>query len=245
MLACTLTIKLASKLSSVWDGNMILALANSKGGVGKSTIAVHLAAWLFEQGRRLVFVDSDVQASSSGWLAEAAPDIKTIRLLTADDILAQLPNLAVEYDYVIADGPAGLSEVTRAILCLADVAIFPCGPSVLDLKAVVGALEVTKQIQAVRKGLPREIIVPNKLQQYTLSKELVKHVHAMGMPGNGLGLRQAYADAAGQGTVVWRMNTHSAKDATAEIQFLFQQLFDYESTPSNHVSGTTAARRAT
>lgn len=226
---------------------MILALANSKGGVGKSTIAVHLAAWLFEQGRRLVLVDSDVQGSSSGWLAEAAPEIKTIRLLTADDILAQLPNLAVEYDYVVADGPAGLSEVTRAILCLADVAVFPCGPSVLDLKAVIAALEVNRQIQAVRNGLPREIVVPNKLQsQYRLSKELLQTVQGLGMPvGEGLRLRQAYADAAGQGTVVWRMNTQSAKDATGELQFLFQQLLAYESTPSNHVSGTPAASRAT
>jgi chromosome partitioning protein len=226
---------------------MILALANSKGGVGKSTIAVHLAAWLFEQGRRLVLVDSDVQGSSSGWLAEAAPEIKTIRLLTADDILEQLPKLAVEFDYVVADGPAGLSEVTRSILCLADVAVFPCGPSVLDLKAVIAALEVNKQIQAVRKGLPREIVVPNKLQtQYRLSKELLETVKGMGMPvGEGLRLRQAYADAAGQGTVVWRMNTQSAKDATAELQFLFQQLLAYESAPSNHVSGPGAARSVT
>jgi chromosome partitioning protein len=226
---------------------MILALANSKGGVGKSTIAVHLAAWMLEQGKNLVFVDSDVQASSSGWLAEAAPEIKTVRLLTADDILEQLPKLAVEFDYVVADGPAGLSEVTRSILCLSDLAIFPCGPSVLDLKAVIAALEVNKQIQAVRKGLPREIVVPNKLQtQYRLSKELLQTVKGMGMPvGEGLRLRQAYADAAGQGTVVWRMNTQSAKDATAELEFLFQQLLAYESAPSNHVSSAPAARRVT
>ena len=226
---------------------MILALANSKGGVGKSTIAVHLAVWMLEKGKNLVFIDSDVQGSSSVWLREAAPDIKTIRLLTADDILEQLPKLAVEYDYVVADGPAGLSEVTRSILCLSDLAIFPCGPSVLDLRAVIDALEVNKQIQAVRKGLPREIVVPNKLQtQYRLSKELLQTVKGMGMPvGEGLRLRQAYADAAGQGTVVWRMNTQSAKDATAELQFLFQQLLSYESAPSNHVSGTPAVHRAT
>jgi chromosome partitioning protein len=226
---------------------MILALANSKGGVGKSTIAVHLAVWMLEKGKNLVFIDSDVQGSSSVWLREAAPDIKTIRLLTADDILEQLPKLAVEYDYVVADGPAGLSEVTRSILCLSDLAIFPCGPSVLDLRAVIDALEVNKQIQAVRKGLPREIVVPNKLQtQYRLSKELLQTVQGMGMPvGEGLRLRQAYADAAGQGTVVWRMNTQSAKDATAELQFLFQQLLSYESAPSNHVSGTPAVHRAT
>ena len=79
-----------------------------------------------------------------------------------------------------------------------------------------------------------------------MSKELLQTVQGMGMPvGEGLRLRQAYADAAGQGTVVWRMNTESARAATAELQFLFQQLSSYESTPSNHVRGYEAANRAT
>ena len=130
-----------------------------------------------------------------------------------------MPKLAVEYDYIVADGPAGLSEVTRSILCLSDLAIFPCGPSVLDLRAVIVALEVNNQIQGIRNGLPREIVVPNKLQtQYRLSNELLQTVQGMGMPvGEGLRLRQAYADAAGQGTVVWRMNTECARAATAEL----------------------------
>jgi len=227
---------------------MILCLTNSKGGVGKSTIAVHLAVWMFEQGKKLVFVDSDVQGSSSGWLSEAAPELKTVRLLTSEDVLKTLPELAVEFDYVVADGPAGLSEVTRSILCLADIAMFPCGPSALDLRAVIEALKVNKQIQAIRNGLPTEIVVPNKLQsQYKLSKELVQTVKGMGMPvGEGLRLRQAYADAAGQGTVVWRMNTESARQATAELQFLFQQLLSYESaTPSNPIGSSAVANRAT
>lgn len=223
---------------------MILALANSKGGVGKSTIAVHLAVWMLEQGKNLVFVDSDVQASSSIWLHEAAPELKTIRLLSREDILSKLPAIAAEYDYVIADGPAGLSEVTRSILGLADVAIFPCGPSALDLRAAIDALKVNKQIQAARNGLPKEVIVPNKLQtQYRLSKELLQTVKDMRMPvGEGLSLRQAYADAAGQGTVVWRMKTDSARSATAEMQLLFQQLLSYESATSNSVSSRAASR---
>ena len=45
---------------------MIYALTNSKGGVGKSTLSVHLAVWLKEQGARVALVDSDVQGSSSG-----------------------------------------------------------------------------------------------------------------------------------------------------------------------------------
>lgn len=226
---------------------MILAFTNSKGGVGKSTVAVHLAAWMFEQGKNLVFVDSDVQASSSAWLSEAAPESKTIRLVTKEDIIERLPQLAEEFDYIIADGPAGLSEVTRAILCFADLAIFPCGPSVLDVRAAQDALDVNKQFQDIRKGLPRAVVLPNKLQmQYTLSKDLLRHVkEKMGMPvGEGLSLRQAYADAPGQGSLVWRMKGESARAATAELQLLFQQLLSYESTPSKHIRGGGATAHA-
>jgi chromosome partitioning protein len=216
---------------------MILALSNSKGGVGKTTIAVHLAIWMAEQGHDLAFVDSDVQGSSSGWLREAAPKMKPFRLLTPEDVLDQFPKIQANAEYVIVDGPAGLSEVTRAILFLADVAIFPCGPSVLDLRAIIDAIGVVRQIQTIRKGPPKEIVIPNKLQpQYRLSKELLETLQTTGMPvGDGLRLRQAYADAAGQGTVVWRMASQSARDATAEMQFLFQKITSYESNPSLHV----------
>jgi chromosome partitioning protein len=216
---------------------MILALSNSKGGVGKTTIAVHLAVWMAEQGHDIAFVDSDVQGSSSGWLREAAPNLKTIRLLTSDDVVEQLPKLAGQFQHLVVDGPAGLSEVTRAILCLSDLAIFPCGPSVLDVRAVMEAIIVLRKTQEIRHGLPEAIIIPNKLQpQYRLSKELVQTVKSFDMPvGDGLRLRQAYADAAGQGTVVWRMGTESARAATAEMQVLFQKLTSYEPTPSNHV----------
>ena len=59
---------------------MIIVVANSKGGVGKSTIAVHLAAWLHELGHRVTLADCDTQHSSSDWLHEAVPELKTVRL---------------------------------------------------------------------------------------------------------------------------------------------------------------------
>ena len=65
---------------------MILALTNSKGGVGKSTLAVHLAAWWKEQGGDVALVDADAQGSSSVWLREAAPTIPVFRFQTPDDL---------------------------------------------------------------------------------------------------------------------------------------------------------------
>jgi chromosome partitioning protein len=212
---------------------MIIALTNSKGGVGKSTISVHLAAWLKEQARNVLLVDADVQGSSSVWLKEASPEIKLTRLQTADDILEQIPRLKSEFDDIVVDGPAGLSEVTRAILFVADETLLPCGPSILDLRAANEAIRVLRQAQAIRSGPPGAVLVPNKLQvQYRLSQELLTTASSLEIrASSGLRLRQAYADAAGQGTVVWRLGPR-AQDASNEIRSLFTELFGHEICPS-------------
>ena len=216
-------------LLSVTHTAMIIALTNSKGGVGKSTLAVHLAVWIQEQGTKVALVDADVQGSSSAWLKEASPELPLFRLATPDDILDQVPKIAAEFECVVIDGPAGLSELTRTILFLADVTFLPCGPSVLDLRAANDAIRVVRQVQTIRKGPPAALLVPNKLQiQYRLSRELLETAKALDIPAaSGLKLRQAYADAAGQGTVVWRMGPR-AQDAAQEIQTLFKELLSYE-----------------
>jgi len=217
---------------------MIVALTNSKGGVGKSTLAVHLAVWRQEQGRRVALVDADVQGASSIWVHEAAPEISVFRLQTPDEILDQVPGIASEFDHLAMDGPAGLSEVTRAMLLLADLALLPCGPSVLDVRAAHEAIRVVKQAQQIRHGLPHTVLVPNKLQvQYRLSRELLETVKSLGIAScAGLRLRQAYADAAGQGTVVWRLGPRGGA-AACEIQTLFEELFANESEQANHEPG--------
>jgi chromosome partitioning protein len=209
---------------------MIVALTNSKGGVGKSTLAVHLAVWWREQGRRVALVDADVQGSSSVWLQEASPDIRVFRLQTPDEVLEQVPVIAGQFDGLVLDGPAGLSEVTRAILLVADLALLPCGPSVLDLRAVHEAIRVVKQAQQIRRGPPQALLVPNKLQvQYRLSREFLETAKSLGIPSlPALRLRQAYADAAGQGTVAWCLGS-SGEAAGTELKTLFEDLLIYES----------------
>ncbi len=207
----------------------IIALTNSKGGVGKSTVAVHLAAWCAGQGRSTALVDADAQGASSQWLHEAAPDIALFRLQTPDEILDQVPQLAAQFDVLVIDGPAGLSEVTRAVLLVAHLALLPCGPSVLDLRAVQEAIRVVGQAQRIRGGPPQAALVPNKLQvQYRLTQEFLAAVPTLGVPVlSGLRLRQAYADAVGQGTLVWRLGPRGLA-ATEELSRLFEELSLHE-----------------
>jgi len=222
---------------------MIFALTNLKGGVGKSTISVHLAVYLSEQGRKVALVDSDVQAGSSVWLKEASPEIANLRLQTPDDVLEELPKISEKFEHIVIDGPAGLAEVTRSILLLADVTFLPCGPSVLDLRAANDAIRVVRQVQNIRKGPPKAVLVPNKLQvQYRLSQEFLETARSLEIPASsGLRLRQAYADAVGQGTVVWKMQTKSAQEAAGEIQNLFRELLTNESNPTSTLDEPSVA----
>ena len=210
---------------------MIIALTNSKGGVGKSTLAVHLAAWWQEQGAKVALVDADAQGSSSVWLHEASPEMPVLRLQTPDDILDGVPKLQTQFDHLVIDGPGGLTEVTRAILLVADLALLPCGPSALDLRAVNEAIRVVKQAQNIRHGPPQAVLVPNKLQvQYRLSRELLGMLNTLDIPATaGLRLRQAYADAVGQGTVVWRLGRRGVM-AGNEIKELFHGLLGQNQT---------------
>jgi len=205
---------------------MIIAIANSKGGVGKSTLAVHLAAWLHEQGHRVILADCDSQQSSSEWIREAAPDVKAVRLDNPDVILNDLPTLNQEADYVVADGPGSQTETSRALLLRSDLAIVPCKASMLEIRALAKATEALRQAQDIRAGIPNAVIVLSMVgKNYRLTQEMKNSAKALDLPlaATAMILRQIYADAPGQGAVVWNLGSR-ATEAAIEVQQLFREL---------------------
>jgi chromosome partitioning protein len=200
---------------------MIIVLANSKGGVGKSSISVHLAVWL----------------------AEAAPHIKTVRLADPTAILETLPQLATEAEFVIADGPGSSTETSRALLLRADLAVVPCKASMLEVLALAQATTVLRQSQDIRQGKPDAVIVLNMVgKNYRLTRDMTDAAAALDLPlaKTALTLRQIYADAPGQGQVVWRMRARG-KDAAAEIEGLFRELLPDAATARKKPKKETAA----
>jgi chromosome partitioning protein len=211
---------------------MIIVVANSKGGVGKSTLSVHLAAWLAERGRTVTLADCDAQQSSSEWVREAAPAVRVVRLADADEILDQLPALAEEAEFVVADGPGSNTETSRALLLRADLAIVPCKASMLEARALAQATNVLRQAQDIRGGVPEAVIVLSMVgKTYRLTQDMRDAARALELPlaQTPLTLRQVYADAPGQGAVVWHMAARG-RDAAAEVEALFAELLPDVST---------------
>lgn len=205
---------------------VIIVIANSKGGVGKSTIAVHLAAWLHEQGHSVTLADCDTQHSSSEWAKEAIPDVKAVRLADPDEILDRLPALGQETDFVIADGPGSNTETSRALLLRADLAIVPCKASMLEVRALAQATNILRQAQDIRGGQPQALIVLSMVgKTYRLTQDMKDAAAALELPlaKTALTLKQIYADAPGQGALVWQLGSRG-KEAADEVEALFREL---------------------
>lgn len=218
---------------------MIITIANSNGGVGKNTMAVHLAAWLVRQGHRVTLADCDTQQSSSEWIKEACPEVHAIRLANPDDILNELPLLAADTDYVIADGPGSQTETSRALLLRADLGIVPRKASMLEIRALSKATEVLRQAQDIRNDLPKAVIVLSMVgRNYRLTKDMMDAAKSLNLPmaSAALILRQIYADAPGQGQVVWNLGSRASEAAT-EIDSLFREILP------NAVKGRGRSRR--
>jgi chromosome partitioning protein len=126
---------------------MILSVAHIKGGVGKSLLAVNIAAVLAQRGRDVLVIDADEQASAATFAqirAEADPQpaaFATIRLYGAA-IRQEMRKLREKYHEVIIDTGGRDTGSLRAALTVADVVLVPFPPRSVDLwaGAPIGAL---------------------------------------------------------------------------------------------------------
>lgn len=207
---------------------MLIVTANTKGGVGKSTIAVHLAVWLHDRGFKTALLDADKQRSSSVWVAEIDPAITVETADTPEECLAKAQGLIESHDMVVGDGPGGLDDISRTMLLLADLALLPISPSVLDLRSVQQATSILRYAQGINKGRPEGCLILNKMRtRDTISSELKNAAPTLGVrcATNVIRDLQAYRDAAQQGSVVSRMGKKNAQ-AAADLTALFHELVD-------------------
>lgn len=213
---------------------MVIALVNSKGGVGKSTLAGNLVGWLQTRGQRVVLADCDTQQSSSEWIQEALPHIAVVRLKHADAVFEEVPALAKEADFVIADGPGSQTETSRALLMFADLAIVPCKASMFEARALTINTAFVRQAQSVRQGPPAAVSVLSMVgRDFRLTRDMrdAARILRLKLASTPITLRQAYADAPGQRTFVWEMG-YAAREAAREIDSLFAELLPQVVVPT-------------
>ena len=201
---------------------MIIAVANLKGGCGKSTIAVNLACELStRRNTRVTLVDADVQGTASYYASfgllpvqcEHAPveDARTI-----EKWIQRV--LAISSDFTVLDAPPHVGAVTKAIVGISDLVIVPCTPSAADLVATVPAIELIRTARTMRTdGGPKCLLVPSRVDSRTTAgRELDGALKKFREPvGATIHQRAAFVDAFSAG--MWIGQFQPTGEAHADI----------------------------
>jgi len=204
----------------------VIALVGNKGGAGKTTLSVNLAAGLAKK-TSVIVLDADPQGSAIQWNAFSDNGSNTVSVLKANgDLSKNLNGLSQEYDYVVVDCPPSVeAPQTISVLEVCDLAIIPVQPSPVDLWATV---HTEKAIQHARKSNAnlRAVLVINQLESRTTLSRLVRDaVSEIGLPVAKTSLRRraVFRNSALEGKNVFEMGRRGI-DAAKEIDELIHEV---------------------
>lgn len=204
-----------------------IAVANQKGGTGKTTLTVNLAAGFHRRGSTML-LDADPQGSAGHWarVGGGESDLPPVQGLDAGEVRAGIKHAAGTSRYVLVDCPPHLqSDTLRQVMGAVDIVLIPIQPSPLDLWASV---DMTTTVQETRIGNPRlrAYMVLNQLDgRNALSRSMHQALAEFEVPtlANGLARRAAYRSAALEGGSVYRLGGRGV-NAVQDIEAIINEV---------------------
>ena len=204
----------------------VIAVLNSKGGTGKTTIATNLAGCLHKRGHSVLLVDSDPQGTALDWYA-AQPDSTNLPAVVGIDrpvLHKSIPQLTRDYAYIVIDGSAKIAENTTSAIRVADLVLIPVRHSGFDLWAVESLVEAVKARHASTGKPAAAFLISAQVKRSRLAKSIDAALADLNLPvlEGRTSRRVAYESAGGLGLTV--MDLAGQVAAAAEIESITDEI---------------------
>ena len=208
--------------------NMIVGVLNQKGGVGKTTLSVNLAACLARTGARVLLIDADPQGSALDWAAarQGEPLFSVVGFPRAT-IHKEIAQLGQGYDHIIIDGPPRVTDLARSAIMASDIVVIPVQPSPYDIWAAEEVVKLIDEARVFKENIKSVFVVNRKITNTAIGRDVREALAAypIHVLDAAIAQRVVFAEAAAQGQAIFEIDPTGP--AVAEVEAVAAELVEY------------------
>ncbi len=204
---------------------MIIGVLNQKGGVGKTTLSVNIAAALARTGQRVLLIDADPQGSALDWAAAREGDpLFAVVGLPKPSIHKELSVVGEGYDHIVIDGPPRVTDLARSAIMASDVVLVPVQPSPYDIWAADEVVKLIQEASVFKENLKSVFVINRKIANTAIGRDVREALEAYDLPTLEASIvqRVAFAEAAAVGKAIYEQDRDGV--ASQEIEAVVSEL---------------------
>jgi chromosome partitioning protein len=216
--------------------SLVISFLNQKGGVGKSTLSINVAACFALLEQRVLLIDADKQGTSSTWASLRSETGFQVVSMSRENMARDALKLAADFDFTIIDGPPQAETISRSCIVASDLVVVPIEPGGASRWSSDLTVRQLKEAQELKPTLKCGFVVSRRIGGTVLGRDTRMMAADAGIPilETEIEQRVAYAEAMTMGKTIfeWAGRTQ----AITEIQALTHELLDVLNEQNIHTS---------